>query len=407
MPTHPAIPPELALVLTLCLLPLSEQERERAPRLAAEVRDWDEFTFWTMRHGVLGSVLANIKSLGLSIPPATLARLAGLHRQASLRDMQLIAALGQVQTLFAQNGLDFLTIKGPALSQLLFASPFVRHSIDLDILVPAAQVARAEQALLAEGYAPLMHKPPLSAMQFKRYLQYSHHFLYRHPKSGISLELHWALREPYIFALDHAPFFERAQVVRLANGLQTRTLADPDALLHAILHGALHHWNSAKHFRDLLALLARDSIDFEQLVGIITTCQLSWPAAQGLQLSREIFGRELPAQLGAFLQLDNHSIRFLKNSARRELLARDPEKLTVRPRRFVYDSRLQPGPDYARRVITASWLAPHHWHALPLPDGLFSLYFLIVPLVGSWKKMQGPLTKAKLIKNWFNRDKIR
>jgi hypothetical protein len=75
----------------------------------------------------------------------------------------------------------------------------VRHSIDLDILVQPAQVARAEQALLlAEGYTPLMHKPPLTAMQFKRYLQYSHHFLYRHPQSGITLELHWALREPYI-----------------------------------------------------------------------------------------------------------------------------------------------------------------------------------------------------------------
>jgi hypothetical protein len=123
-----------------------------------------------------------------------------------------------------------------------------------------------------------------------------------------------------------------------------------------------------------------------------------------LQLSRDLFGREIPARLGAFLQLENPSIRFLKTAAQREFLARDPEKLTVRPRRFVYDSRLQPGPDYARRVIIASWLSPVYWKDLPLPDGLFGLYFVLVPLMAIWQKQNNILvlgdSHVKVFEHW-------
>jgi hypothetical protein len=308
--------PELALTLTLALLPLSEQERGRAPRLAADIRNWDEFTFWTLRHGVLGSVLANIKSLGLSIPPATLARLEGLHRQGGLRDMQLIAALGQVDALLRANQLDYLTLKGPALSQVLFGSPFIRHSGDIDLLVQPADVLPAEALLLTAGYSPVLHKPPLSAMQLQRYMQYRHHFVYQAPEGPARVELHWAMREPYFGQPDTGSLFARRQSVTLAEKLRLETLSDEDALINSLLHGASHHWNRAKYFLDLFGLLGRDSIDFKQIVGIITSCQLSWPAAQGLQLSREIFGREIPAHLGAFLELENPSIRYLKTAAR-------------------------------------------------------------------------------------------
>jgi hypothetical protein len=383
----PSLPPELALTLTLALLPLTEQERGRAPRLAADIRNWDEFTFWTLRHGVLGSVLANIKSLGLDIPPATLARLQALHRQASLRDMQLIAALGQVQTLFTQHKLDFLTLKGPALSQALFGSPFIRHSGDIDLLVQPADVLPAEAALLAAGYSPVLHKPPLTAMQLQRYMQYRHHFVYQAPAGPARLELHWAMREPYFGQPDTESLFARRQSVTLAEKLRVETLSDEDALVNSLLHGASHHWNRAKYFLDLLGLLAQESLDFKQIVGIITSNQLSWPAAQGLQLSREIFGREIPAHLGAFLELENPSIRYLKTAAQREFLARQAETTPPTGHRLWYDTRLQPGIKSFFKTLAAAWLSPYYWLQVPLPDALFPLYFVIVPLLAVWQKV--------------------
>jgi hypothetical protein len=104
---------------------------------------------------VVGSVLENIKRLAPQpFPPAVIQSLNHQHRQASLRDMQLIAALGQVQVLFAASQLEFLTLKGPALSQLLFGSPFVRHSIDPDLLIHEEDLLRAKNALLGIGYTP-------------------------------------------------------------------------------------------------------------------------------------------------------------------------------------------------------------------------------------------------------------
>jgi hypothetical protein len=382
--------PELALTLTLSLLPLTDAERENAPRLAADVRDWDEFVFWTVRHGVVGSVLANIKSLSLSVPPATLARLEALHRQASLRDMQLIAALGQVQALFAQNELDFLTLKGPALSQVLFGSPFVRHSGDVDILVRPADILAAEAVLLQAGYSPVLHKPPLTAMQFKRYTQYRHHFVYQSPENPARIELHWAIREPYFGQPDVESLFARNQTVMLAEKLRLQTLSDEDALVNSLLHGASHHWNRAKYFLDLFGLLARDRLNLDQSVSIITAFEMQRPAAQGLQLSRDLFGREIPAQLGAFLALENRSIRFLKTAARREFLARQAEPTPPPGHRLWYDTRLQPGIKPFFKTLAAAWLSPYYWLQAPLPDALFSLYFVIVPLLALWQKVIRP-----------------
>ena len=386
-----SLPPELELVLNLCLLPLTEREQANALRLARQVNNWDEFVFWVQRHGVLGSVLGNLKTLPADlIPPAPRTRLVQAQRQASLRDMQLIAALAQVDKLFRSQEVDYLALKGPALSQLLFGAPFVRHSGDLDILVRTGEVARAEQLLLTEGYTPTLHKPPLTAMQFRRYMQYRHHFVYLQPGTGMQVELHWAIREPYIRQPAADEYFARAQNLILAGGLRLETLSNEDALLHAILHGASHRWNSAKHFRDLFALLSGQACDWARIRGIIAACRLEWPAAQGLQLGREFFQREIPAELGEYLQLTNRSIRFLKNAARNAFLAREAPGSPPAGRRLWYDTRLQAGPAYFFKTLAAAWLSPYYWLQVPLPDRFFPLYFAIVPGLAIWQKMVKP-----------------
>lgn len=400
MPEQISLPPELELVLNLCLLPPTERERANALRLAGQVSNWDEFIFWVQRHGVLGSVLENLKTLPADlIPQETRTRLNQAQRQASLRDMQLIAALAQVDKLFRPQAVEFMALKGPALSQLLFGAPFVRHSGDLDILVRPGEVARAEQLLLAEGYTPTLHKPPLTAMQLKRYMQYRHHFVYLQPGTGMQVELHWAIREPYIHQPAADEYFARAQSLTLAGGLRLETLSSEDALLHAILHGASHRWNSAKHFRDLFALLFGRACDWARIRGIIAACRLEWPAAQGLQLGREFFQREIPAELGEYLQLANRSIHYLKTAAQRAFLAREAPARPPTGRRLWYDTRLQAGPAYFFNTLAAAWLSPYYWLQVPLPDWLFPLYFVIVPLLAVWQKTIRQLaTKIGLVK---------
>jgi hypothetical protein len=179
-------------------------------------------------------------------------------------------------------------------------------------------------------------------MQFRRYKQYIYHFAYVHNETQVRVELHWALREQYIQQPPADSYFERSQTLALAGGLSVRSLSDADSLFHSLVHGAAHHWNCAKLFRDWFALLARcGQAEQDELARRIGQYRLERLAAQAGQLSDGFFGRGMPAALqGSSQAARGPALRFLQETARREFLTRDPARLTVHTERILYDTRL-------------------------------------------------------------------
>ena len=98
-------------------------------------------------------------------------------------------------------GLHPVVLKGAPLSQLLYGDPFVRHSADLDLLLPPTEIDRAEQLLLADGWVRQGWAADERTLRSR--------------VSGLDviLELHQSLTDDPLIAHIALPTVERARMV--------------------------------------------------------------------------------------------------------------------------------------------------------------------------------------------------
>jgi hypothetical protein len=90
-------------------------------------------------------------------------------------------------------GIVAMPIKGVALSQQLYGSPWLRPAGDVDLLVERRVIPAAHQALLSAGFVTKDLFATLSANQWRWLLNNDHQVCYRDPQSGLLVELHWRM----------------------------------------------------------------------------------------------------------------------------------------------------------------------------------------------------------------------
>ena len=89
---------------------------------------------------------------------------------------------------FDQRGIEFLALKGPALSQVLYHNPCLRQFGDLDLLVRPQDVSRARTALNELGFESGLH---LSPKQEKSHLRSGYECVFDLKSEPHVVELQW------------------------------------------------------------------------------------------------------------------------------------------------------------------------------------------------------------------------
>ncbi|MGE3911772.1 MAG: nucleotidyltransferase family protein [Chloroflexota bacterium] len=184
----------------------------------------------------------------------------------------------RVLTVLADARCAPIVLKGPALAYSRYVQPEFRSFADLDILLPASEVERATQALLASGFAinpetPLpgghQHVPPLFA-----------------PQNEIVVELHHDVFEaesPFSPVVDE--WRARAEPTTML-GHPIHVLSATDAVLHTCVH--LSHGHTylrypLRSLTDILALTLSGAVSWPDLVQRAREAQMSgavvWPLA--------------------------------------------------------------------------------------------------------------------------------
>ncbi len=354
----PQFSPSLSLALALAPYPLLLPEKEHVQSLLRQQQNWKEFPFLVKRHGIAGTVLANISDLGEEkFPQAVLQNLKHFQYQSSLRNMQLLGTLGQLQKLFSAHQIEFLALKGPLLSHFLYSTFNLRTSVDLDLLVAPAEFPRADALLRENGYLRYEPSVELSPRQARIHAQYRHHYAYRTSPPGISVELHWNLAEPYYLNATLSQNWAQRGVMLQIPGLQCKTLSGEDLLVYSLLHGAKHRWSSAKLLLDVLALLRRsDDLNWEQVRASIHQARMERIAAQALALIKTIWGQETPPAL-QFLARVERNVEFLMRFSLEALTWRATENRRD-PRWFIYGFLIKPGLAYQVHYLSKLLVAP-------------------------------------------------
>jgi len=254
-------------LLSLCLAP-PRHSGGPAPTPAppaAEPPDWDALIQLAIQQGV--APLLAVRTRHLPLPVTHRERLESIYSANSLRNLRLAAEESRISAGLAGAGLRHWPLKGPGLSERLYADIGVRQVSDLDLLIEPANLARADALLAGLGYRRN------TAGQIES-LSRAQEFLYireADPPPAFYLDLHQRLL-PYV---RRDPLAARV----FADGMTQENL-----LLYLCANQITHRFARLRYLCDVAAFLAREggTVDWDKFSE--TARRMPWGPGVGLAL---------------------------------------------------------------------------------------------------------------------------
>lgn len=149
--------------------------------------DWDYAVQAADRVGSLALLGVALAQNGIATPEAVDQQCRQARIRGALRALVAERILGDIETRFRRNGVEFMVLKGLPLAQELYGEPGLRPMDDLDILVRRNSREPALEAMHEIGY-----RLPPGSLSESFYLRHHFHLLMLE-QTGPSLpvELHW------------------------------------------------------------------------------------------------------------------------------------------------------------------------------------------------------------------------
>lgn len=179
------------LLIRLCRLEHSEQERQEIGDLMQQVSDWDEFVTRANAHGIIALCWYNITQTGNKklIPERSLQQLYNGFLKSLARNSGIYNLLDEVLEIASSDNVQVILLKGLALEKTIYGNKGLRQMNDLDILVKREDAVKLRNLLLAKGFESM---PMISPLHEKILPYYGKHLpeMYR---KGLSVEIHFRM----------------------------------------------------------------------------------------------------------------------------------------------------------------------------------------------------------------------
>lgn len=243
-------------IVAACRWPDDARRRAAIDAAAARVTDWNAVLTDAAQHRVM-PLVANALRTVPAVPPVIADRCAAIARRDGMLAMAQTVELCRIGATFTERGIDWITIKGPALAMLAYGNVAAKPSHDIDLLIHPGAQADAFAAMRALGYASMDGQDRATPGSLDHVRKDSQ---WRDPTDKVTVELHTRL------------FINRAVVptlgmespreaVALGTGRTLPTLARPEQLVYLAVHGANTNWHRLKWIADFAALNRCSSAD--------------------------------------------------------------------------------------------------------------------------------------------------
>ena len=293
--------PEFLLIAACSRWPPSQSRNAAVGSAAAPVADWNAVVMAARRQRVVGLVYDALLATGMRLPAAPAAELARRAQAISRKNLLLAAETCRLQELLDASGIPSVVLKGVALAQLAYGSLKLKHTRDIDLMIPPDRALAAMALLERDGYALSFPSNHLSATQRQAVVRYSREVAFVHPDNGAFLELQWRVADnPKLLNEVHAG--SPTQNVVVADGLSARTLARDDLFAYLCIHGAYHAWSRLKWLADLNAFIAATDADVMHLHRHAQAKGAGFCSGQALLLCQRLLALPLPDSLASELQ---------------------------------------------------------------------------------------------------------
>jgi hypothetical protein len=365
---------ELLLLCTRTMVASGPQHQIR-PDAAGEL-DWNFLIETAHHHKVLPLVFRSLDPA--SIPQAPVLRLKRAVAANIKRNLFLTRELLRVLEQFARSGISVIPYKGPVLASLLYGDPGLREFSDLDVLIPANEVARARTLLISEGYRPDVE---MTEQELQSFIRREKDMTLLREDLGIDLEVHWRITAEHDAVRVPSEFlWQRVRPYAFAG--QSVQVLDPEALLVVLcIHGARHLWEKLAWLGDIAAIIHRP-LNWDRVIDDVRSLDCERILALGLSLARDLLGAELPPRAMALIDTDP-GLQPLANEVKSHLFSNatlaphtgQAMRFSIRLRTRHRD-RLRIAINHMRRYAAPT---SRDEEALPLPASLRWILYLLRP----------------------------
>ena len=311
---------ELKLLIAACRAAYSGGEI----RLAADpVIRWDRLVRLAQRHRVEALCWNGLGDFKPGVPSRVADGLAHATRQTVSQGMSMAVEAGRLRQVFNGAGVDVIFVKGVTLGALAYPRPFLKMSMDLDLLVELDRLPDTCAILLNAGYGPVI-PAAAGSKQIERWHQGRKESVWRHDDAGFQLDLHTRLADQPTM-IPTLGMGSPRQLVIVAPGIELPTLAEDELFAYLCVHGASSAWFRLKWVCDLAALLhGKDRRQVERLYDRSQQLGAGRAAAQALLVAHSVFGMSLADSFRQRLRADPLN-RWLAHVALRQMTAdREP-----------------------------------------------------------------------------------
>ncbi|TWH48808.1 putative nucleotidyltransferase-like protein [Sporomusa sp. KB1] len=357
----------------------------RINKLISEHIDWDSFWRLINRHGVYPQIYELLNSLpGGLVPEAVMLTLQKQCHNNAAQAMKNAGELVRLVRIMEENGIKVIALKGQTLAQRLYGNIALRTTGDIDILVAAENLAKAEDILVSCGYHEEYVEQRLTARRQDINFRNAHHSNFLHDERKIHVELHWQL----CYSGLELPLSEAAklQEVNLA-GCSVATLADEPLLLFLALHGSMHSWVQLRWLYDIVMFMKPNSgIDWERVAVLAEQLGISTIFRHTLLLANCLLTVPLPANLSAAIKNDGKAWKLAELSL---LLFLARERKFAQPTRWnkvscwlkdkYYNLRLRTGWNRAEYLFMHFRPSYSDLQLVFFSDRWYFLYYLLRP----------------------------
>ncbi len=386
------------LLLLCARTRLTPDQHQRAEQLLAGPVDWSVVLQQAQRHRTWPLLYRHLCGDFKSVVPAGVReRLGAYGRKLALFTLQQTQEMIHLMRAFEGAGIQALPFKGPVLGVQVYGDATLRQFGDLDVLVPRADVPRAEQLLAGRGYAPYK---PMTAAEAERYLDIEKSREYVGERGLV--ELHWNFMHPMHGLQIDAEAVRRRTAPLTVGGATVPAPSPEDLLVYLCAHGSKHFWERLSWICDVAECLRTYKSEMNWAVALARADELHARRMLllGLRLAARLLEAPVPAELlrraaasaavnqltatvcgDLFLEPEDAEARFDEagvemKHARFHLLMRE----RVRDRL----------PYYRHLAQLAVTPTPRDRALLPLPPRLSFLYYVLRP----FRLMRDTLTRT-------------
>jgi hypothetical protein len=249
-----------------------------------------------MHRAFADAAVALPEKLGLSLARAA---------DASVSESLLQAAeSARLQRLLAEQGVQAIFLKGVSLAVLAYGTLGLKRAWDIDLLVNAEDASLAINTLVGEGYRRSYPGSEITDAQLLEWLTVSKEILWKHPLTGLVVELHTGLVDNS-FLLREVQEKPNLQTVALGSGITLTTLQTDELFAYLCVHGSGHGWARLKWLADVAALLAPlSSTEMTRLYQRAASLGARRSAAQAILLCVRLLNLSAPILLMEELRRD-------------------------------------------------------------------------------------------------------